>query len=53
MLAVVTRLDVPDQARAAIWDHLERTARSLVGAPPPQQQDRFSRSSRRPHGRPR
>ena len=34
MLAAVTRLDVPDEARAAIWDHLERAAHSLVNAPP-------------------
>ena len=33
MLAAVTRLDVPDGARAAIWDHLERAAHSLVNAP--------------------
>jgi hemoglobin len=35
MLAAVTRLDVPDDARAAIWDHLERAAHSLVNWPPP------------------
>ena len=35
MLAAVTRLEVPDQARAAIWDHLERAAHSLVNHPPP------------------
>jgi hemoglobin len=34
MLAAVTRLDVPDDARAAIWDHLERAAHSLVNHPP-------------------
>jgi hemoglobin len=34
MLAAVTRLDVPDDARAAIWDHLERAAHSLVNWPP-------------------
>ncbi len=34
MLAAVTRLEVPDQARAAIWDHLERAAHSLVNHPP-------------------
>ena len=34
MLAAVTRLDVPDEARAAIWDHLERAAHSLVNHPP-------------------
>ena len=36
MLAAVTRLDVPDEARAAIWDHLERAAHSLVNHPPAQ-----------------
>ena len=36
MLAAVTRLEVPDQARAAIWDHLERAAHSLVNHPPQQ-----------------
>ncbi len=35
MLAAVTRLDVPDDARAAIWDHLERAAHSLVNWPRP------------------
>ncbi len=35
MLAAVTRLEVPDDARAAIWDHLERAAHSLVNWPPP------------------
>ena len=34
MLPAVTRLDIPDEARAAIWDHLERAAHSLVNAPP-------------------
>ncbi len=34
MLAAVTGLDVPGDARAAIWDHLERAAHSLVNAPP-------------------
>ena len=34
MLPAVARLDVPDEARAAIWDHLERAAHSLVNAPP-------------------
>jgi hemoglobin len=34
MLAAVTRLDVPDDARAAIWDHMERAAHSLVNSPP-------------------
>ncbi len=33
MLAAVTRLDLPDEARAAIWDHVERAAWSLVNAP--------------------
>ena len=33
MLAAVTRLDVPDGARAAIWDHLERAAHTLVNVP--------------------
>ena len=33
MLAAVTRLDVPDAARAAIWDHVERAAWSLVNTP--------------------
>ena len=33
MLAAVTRLDVPDDARAAIWDHLERAAHTLVNVP--------------------
>ena len=36
MSAAVARLDVPEQARAAIWDHLERAAYSLVNAPPTQ-----------------
>ena len=34
MLAAVTRLEVPDEDRAAIWDHLERAAYSLVNHPP-------------------
>ena len=34
MLAAVTKLDVPDDARAAIWDHMERAAHSLVNSPP-------------------
>ena len=34
MLPAVTRLDIPDEARAAIWDHLERAAHSLVNSPP-------------------
>jgi truncated hemoglobin YjbI len=35
----VTRLDVPDDARAAIWDHLERAAHSLVNWPQPGSDD--------------
>ena len=34
MLPAVSRLDIPDEARAAIWDHLERAAHSLMNAPP-------------------
>ena len=34
MSAAVARLEVPEDARAAIWDHLERAAYSLVNAPP-------------------
>ncbi len=34
MLPAVTKLDIADDARAAIWDHLERAAHSLVNAPP-------------------
>ena len=30
MGAAVARLDVPEQARAAIWEHMERAAHSLV-----------------------
>ena len=30
MGAAVARLEVPEQARAAIWEHLERAAHSLV-----------------------
>ena len=30
MGAAVARLDVPEEARAAIWEHLERAAHSLV-----------------------
>ena len=30
MAAAVARLDVPEEARAAIWEHLERAAHSLV-----------------------
>ncbi len=33
MLAAVTKLDVADEDRAAIWDHLERAVHSLVNAP--------------------
>ncbi len=33
MLPAVTRLDVADDDRAAIWDHLERAAQSLVNSP--------------------
>ncbi len=41
MLPAVTRLDISDEARAAIWDHLERAAHSLVNHPP--QDDRLLR----------
>ena len=34
MLPAVARLDIPEDCRAAIWDHLERAAHSLVNAPP-------------------
>lgn len=34
MGAAVARIDVPEAARAAIWDHLERAAHSLVNHPP-------------------
>ncbi|MCW2680285.1 MAG: hemoglobin-like protein HbO [Frankiales bacterium] len=34
MLPAVARLDIPEDARAAIWDHLERAAHSLENAPP-------------------
>ena len=34
MGAALARLDVPDDARAAIWEHMERAAHSLVNAPP-------------------
>ena len=30
MGAAVAKLDVPEQARAAIWEHMERAAHSLV-----------------------
>ena len=33
MRAAVARLDVPEPARAAIWDHVERAAYSLVNSP--------------------
>lgn len=33
MLPAVTRLDIEDDDRAAIWDHLERAAQSLVNSP--------------------
>jgi hemoglobin len=33
MLAAVARLDVDERARAAIWDHLERAAHTLVNVP--------------------
>ena len=33
MLAAVARLDVSDEHRAAIWDHLERAAHTLVNVP--------------------
>ena len=33
MLAAVTTLDVDDSARAAIWDHLERAAHTLLNVP--------------------
>jgi hemoglobin len=33
MLAAVARLDVSDEHRAAIWDHLERAAHMLVNVP--------------------
>ena len=33
MLPAVARLDVSDEARAAIWDHVERAAHSLVNSP--------------------
>ena len=33
MLSAVARLDVDDRARAAIWDHLERAAHTLVNVP--------------------
>ncbi len=33
MLPAVTRLDIAEDDRAAIWDHLERAAQSLVNSP--------------------
>ncbi|MCW2666655.1 MAG: globin [Frankiales bacterium] len=33
MLAAVARLDVSDEHRAAIWDHVERAAHTLVNVP--------------------
>jgi hemoglobin len=33
MLPAVDRLDIPDEARAAIRDHVERAAHSLVNSP--------------------
>jgi hemoglobin len=33
MLAAVARLDVAEEHRAAIWDHLERAAHTLVNVP--------------------
>ncbi|MDQ3611466.1 MAG: globin [Actinomycetota bacterium] len=36
MRAAMAELELPDDARAAIWDHLERAAYSLVNAPPTQ-----------------
>jgi len=33
MRAAVEELDVPEEARAAIWEHLLRAAHSLVNAP--------------------
>ncbi|MBW3641100.1 MAG: globin [Actinobacteria bacterium] len=34
MRAAMAELELPDDARAAIWEHLERAAYSLVNAPP-------------------
>jgi len=36
MRAALAELELPDDARAAIWDHVERAAYSLVNAPPTQ-----------------
>ncbi len=33
MRAAVSGLDIDDRARAAIWEHLERAAQTLVNAP--------------------
>ena len=33
MLAAVARLDIGEQHRTAIWDHLERAAHTLVNVP--------------------
>ena len=33
MLSAVSRLDVADDDRAAIWDHLERAAHTLLNVP--------------------
>ena len=33
MLGAVARLDIGEQHRAAIWDHLERAAHTLVNVP--------------------
>jgi len=33
MLGAVARLDISEQHRAAIWDHLERAAHTLVNVP--------------------
>ena len=33
MLGAVARLDIAEQHRAAIWDHLERAAHTLVNVP--------------------
>ncbi|HEU0102155.1 MAG TPA: globin [Mycobacteriales bacterium] len=33
MSAAVARLDIDERARAAIWDHLERAAQTLVNSP--------------------
>jgi hemoglobin len=33
MRRAVEEIDVPEEARAAIWEHLERAAQTLVNAP--------------------